>query len=141
MAKPMIRRADEVDEAIGEFIHEGFTRYGEQCGVTLNYDEFCFVAEDDGIITGVITGRAYYNEVHIGDLIVGEDHRRSGLGSKLVRAVEDAYRGKGYDVITLTTFGFQAPEFYQKLGYAAEFIRRRSDPKLDKYFLRKELKA
>ncbi len=83
--------------------------------------------------------KTYYNEVHIGDLIVGEGHRRTGLGKRLVSAVEEAYRGKGYDVITLTTFGFQAPEFYKKLGYTVEFIRKSTDPKLDKVFLRKDL--
>ena len=138
--KPVIRRVDEENDAIGDFIHEGFTAYGKQRGVTLNYDEFCFTAEDgDGNIIGVITGRAYYNEVHIGDLIVDERHRGTGLGSRLVRAAEDAYRDKGYDVVTLTTFGFQAPEFYQKLGYSIEFIRNSKDPKLSKYFLKKTL--
>ena len=140
MNESMIRRVDEENEAIGDFIRNEFTRYGEQNGVALNYDDFCFVAEDpDGSIAGVITGRAYYNEVHIGDLIVGEGHRRTGLGKRLVRTVEEAYRGKGYDVITLTTFGFQAPEFYKKLGYTVEYIRKSKDPKLDKIFLRKDL--
>ena len=138
--KAIIRRVDEESREIGDFIHEGFTAYGKQCGVTLNYDEFCFAAEDgEGKTVGVITGRAYYNEVHIGDLIVDESYRGTGLGSRLVRAAEDAYRGKGYDVVTLTTFGFQAPEFYKKLGYEVEFIRESRDPKLNKYFLKKNL--
>ncbi len=140
MSKAVIRRVDEENEAIGAFIHEGFTRYGEQHGVALNYDDFCFAAEDpDGRVAGVITGRAYYNEVHIADLIVAEDRRGGGLGRRLVGAVEEAFRGRGYDVITLTTFGFQAPEFYKKLGYTVEFIRRSGDPRLDKVFLRKDL--
>lgn len=140
MADIIIKRAADIDERIGDFIHEGFTRYGMQNGVLLHYDEFCFVAEtENGEIVGAVTGRAYYNEVHIGDLIVGEGCRRSGVGSRLVLAVEEAYRGKGYDVVTLTTFGFQAPAFYQKLGYAVEFIRAHQDPKLRKYFLKKEL--
>ena len=135
-----IKRVDEVDSRIGDFIHEEFVFYGEQNGVVLNYDEFCFVAEDDeGNIAGVITGRAYYSEVHIGDLIVSRECRKSGVGSKLVRAVEDAYKGKGYNKITLTTFGFQAPEFYKKLGYEVEFIRDDNDPKLRKFFLAKAL--
>ena len=135
-----IRRMEEESPETGDFIHEEFVRYGNQNGVALNYDEFCFAAENEaGEITGVITGRAYYNEVHIGDLIVGEASRGSGLGSRLVRTVEDAYRGRGYDVVTLTTFGFQAPEFYRKLGYQVEFIRENKDPKLCKYFLRKDL--
>ena len=138
--KPVIRRIEEESREIGDFIHEGFTAYGKQCGVTLNYDEFCFAAEDgEGKTVGVITGRAYYNEVHNGDLIVDESYRGTGPGSRLVHAVEDAYRGKGYDVVTLTTFGFQAPEFYKKLGYEVEFIRESRDPKLNKYFLKKNL--
>lgn len=140
MTESIIRRIDEEDPRVGDFIHEGFTRYGEQNGVVLNYDGFCFAAEtSEGKIAGVITGRAYYNEVHIGDLIVDEQYRGTGLGSRLVRAVENAYKGKGYDVITLTTFGFQAPEFYKKLGYTVEFIRESKDPKLNKYFLKKQL--
>lgn len=136
----IIKRVEESDDRIGEFINTEFVFYGEQNGVVLNYDEFCFAAEnEDGKILGVITGRAYYNEVHIGDLIVDRDCRRSGLGSKLVGAVEENYKGKGYEKITLTTFGFQAPEFYKKLGFKVEFIREDKDPKLCKFFLAKEL--
>ena len=135
----IIKRVEEIDDKIGDFINKEFSQYGMQNEVELNYEEFCFVAEDEGRIAGVITGRAYYNEVHIGDLIVGKDLRKSGIGSKLVHAVEDAYKGKGYEKITLTTFGFQAPEFYKKLGYELEFVREDKDPKLSKYFLMKKL--
>ena len=135
-----IKRISEKDEAAGRFINEEFTVFAEENKVVLNYDDFCFTAEDDeGNIIGAITGRAYYNEVHIADLIIGRDHRRSGLGSRLVREVEDAYRDKGYEKITLTTFGFQAPEFYKKLGYEVEYIREDKDPDLRKYFLAKSI--
>ena len=133
-----IKRVDE-DERIGEFINVEFSNYATDCEVNLNFEEFCFVAEDEGKIAGVIVGRAYYNEVHIGDLIVGKDYRKEGVGSKLVAAVENAYKGKGYDKIALTTFGFQAPEFYKKLGYELEYVRKDSDPKLSKYFYLKRI--
>ena len=140
MAAETVKRVNEMDELIGDFIHTQFVHYGDQNNVILNYDEFCFVAENSGgKIVGAITGRAYYNEVHIIDLIVDEGHRRGGVGKQLVRAVEASYQNKGYDVITLTTFGFQAPEFYRKLGYTIEFIRTHKDPKLSKYFLKKAL--
>ena len=104
-----VKRVDEINDSIGEFINREFTVFGQESGVELNYDEFCFVAEDDaGQLLGVITGRAYYNEVHIGDLIIGKGHRKSGIGSKLVEEVEKAYRGKGYEKITLTTFPVKA---------------------------------
>jgi ribosomal protein S18 acetylase RimI-like enzyme len=135
-----VKRAEEIDDRIGEFINREFTVFGNESGVELNYDEFCFVAEDDdGQLLGAITGRAYYNEVHIGDLIIGKEHRKSGIGRKLVEEVENTYKGKGYEKITLTTFGFQAPEFYKKLGYETEFVRVDKEPKLSKYFLAKPL--
>ena len=126
------------DEDI-EFINVEFSEYAADCDVALNFEEFCFVAEDDGKIVGVITGRAYYNEVHIGDLIVAKAYRREGVGSKLVEAVENAYKDKGYEKIALTTFGFQAPEFYKKLGYELEFVRKDNDSKLSKYFYLKKI--
>ena len=127
------------DDRICEFTDVEFSDYATECNVELNFEEFCFVAKDNGNIAGVIIGRAYYNEVHIGDLIIGKGYRRDGIGSKLVASVEEAYNGKGYEKIALTTFGFQAPEFYKKLGYTVEFIRNSEDPKLIKYFLKKAL--
>jgi ribosomal protein S18 acetylase RimI-like enzyme len=133
-----IKRVTETD-TIDKFTDIEFSDYATDCDVALNYEEFCFVAEDGGIIAGVVIGRAYYNEIHIGDLIVGKGYRREGIGSKLVAAVEDAYKGKGYEKIALTTFGFQAPDFYKKLGYELEFVREDKNPKLSKYFYLKKI--
>ena len=135
-----IVRMDDTNEAINNFIDVEFTEYGKEKGVDVNYEDFLFIAkDDDGEIIGAITGHAYYNEVYVGDLIIGKNHRREGLGSKLIKAVEDAFKGKGYDIMTLTTFGFQAPVFYQKLGFEIEFIREQKDTKINKYFLLKKL--
>ncbi len=136
----IIKRADDLTTGIDDFINEEFSDYARESEVALNYEDFTFAAwNESNEIIGVITGRAYYNEVHIGDLIVDKRYRRSGLGSRLVNAVECEYSNKGYDKITLTTFGFQAPEFYKKLGYELEFIRKDPDPKLCKYFYSKPM--
>ena len=38
--------------------------------------------------------------------------------------------------INLTTYDFQAPDFYKKCGYEVEFVRKnKEEPKLTKYFL------
>ena len=66
-------------------------------------------------------------------------YRGQNIGTKLVQAVEEEYRNKGFEKISLTTFGFQAPEFYKKLGYTLEFVREDKDPKLSKYFYCKAL--
>ena len=134
----VIKRLSETDDRVGQFINEAFTDFSIKSNVVLNFEEYCFAAEnDEGEIIGVITGRAYYNEVHISDLIIDEKYRRISLGSELVKKVEEEYSGRGYEKITLTTFGFQAPEFYKKLGYSLEFVREDKDPKLSKYFYSK----
>ena len=135
-----IIKKSEPEEQVGNFINEAFIDYAKSSELDLNYEEYWFVAEDtNGNIIGSITGRAYYNEVHIGDLIVDKACRGNGLGSRLVSTVEDDYRKKGYAFVTLTTFGFQAPEFYRKLGYRIEFVRQNENPDLNKYFFRKDL--
>ena len=74
--------------------------------------------------------------VHISDLIILEEYRKKHLGTKLVQAVEEYYKDKGFENINLTTYGFQAPEFYKKCGFQVEFIREnKNNPKLTKYFL------
>ena len=88
----IIKRVSDIDDQIGEFINKEFAEYGVQSGVELNFEEFHFVAEDeDGKVIGVITGRAYYNEVYIGDLIIDKNIRRNGLGRQLVEAVEKSH--------------------------------------------------
>ena len=140
MSEIKIREISELTEEISLFTDEQFSRYAEGNGLDLNYDDFIFVAEDeDGKLVGVIKGRATYNEVHIGDLIIDASRRRNRLGSRLVGCVEEKYRGQGYTILSLTTFGFQAPEFYKKLGFELEFVRENEDPRLNKYFFRKAL--
>lgn len=86
----------------------------------------------------MIKGHSYYNEIHIADLIVLEEYRGKHIGTKLIEAVEKHFLGKGFEIITLTTYEFQAPEFYKKCGFEVEFIRENEkNPKLTKYFLRK----
>ena len=135
----IVKKTEEEDR-VGKFVNEAFTDYAINSQVDLNFEEYWFVAEDEsGEIIGTITGRAYYNEVHIGDLIIDKRFRGQDIGTKLVKAVEEEYQNKGFDKITLTTFGFQAPEFYKKLGYSLEFVREDKDPKLSKYFYCKAL--
>ena len=135
-----IVRKTEPEECVDEFVSAAFSDYAMSNDVALNYEDYWFVAEDDeGNIIGSITGRAYYNEVHIGDLIIDKNCRGQNIGTKLVTVVEEEYRRKGFAKVSLTTFGFQAPEFYKKLGYSLEFVREDPDPKLSKYFYCKAL--
>lgn len=125
----------EIDDELGRFIDESFEAYARKNEVTCNYEDFSFVAKDGDKIVGTINGHSYYNSVHISDLIVSEECRGQDIGSMLVRKVEDKYKGRNMEYICLTTYAFQAREFYEKLGYEVEYVRKSRNEKLTKYFL------
>lgn len=136
----ILRQVDQTDERIDNFIRGVFSVHSEEHQLVSSFREYCFVAEDDnGNIIGAITGHSLYSEVYISELVVDPGYRGTGLGSKLIGAVEEAFTGKGFDKLTVTTYEFQAPLFYQKLGFRVEYIREDKEPKLNKYFLVKEL--
>ena len=130
-----IEYKETVDEELGELINTGFNEFADKNNVVCNYSPFCFIAKENNEVVGIITGHSYYKEVHIGDLIVLEQHRKKNIGRQLINAVENYHKGKGLRQITLTTYSFQAPEFYKKCGFVMEFVREDiEDQKLNKYF-------
>ena len=132
----MIIEYNENLEGVSRIIDTEFNKYAIKNEVECNYTPFNFVAKEDNKIIGIITGHSYYKEVHISDLIVIEEYRNKHIGSKLVKKVEDYFKDKGFENINLTTYNFQAPEFYKKCGFEIEFVREnKENSKLNKYFL------
>lgn len=135
-----IESVDPYAEALGEWIDAAFDGFAGQHGVTCHYTPFAFAAKQDGTLLGVIKGHTMYREAHISELIVAEEHRGKGIGTRLLAAAEAFFAGKGFDNLNLTTYRFQAPEFYRKHGFTLEFIREnRECPALAKYFFVKEI--
>ena len=131
-----IEYIENLNEEFYKMIDTEFNKYAIKNNVTCNYRPFNFVAKEDNKVIGIITGHSYYSEVHIGDLIVLEDYRNKHIGTKLMETVENYYKDKGFENMNLTTYGFQATEFYKKCGFKVEFIREnKENPKLNKYFL------
>ena len=131
-----IEYEENLDEEIYKIINTEFNKYAIKNEVECNYKPFAFVAREDEEIIGIITGHSYYKEVHISDLIIYEKYRNKHIGTKLVETVENYFENKGFENINLTTYGFQAPEFYKKCGFKVDFIREnKGNPKLTKYFL------
>ncbi|MCN9240480.1 GNAT family N-acetyltransferase [Streptomyces sp. RY43-2] len=50
-------------------------------------------------------------------LWVRKESRREGWGSRLLLAAEEEARRRGCDRVCVSSFTFQAPEFYQRHGY------------------------
>lgn len=131
-----IEYKEVLDDELGDLLGIEFEKYAKKNNIVCDYTPFNFVAKENGKVIGMITGHSYYKEVHIGDLIVLEEYRNKHIGTKLIANVEEYYKNKGFENMNLTTYAFQAPDFYKKNGFEVEFVREsKSNPKLNKYFL------
>ena len=113
-----VRITDEVDEtAIAELrariIAYNVARTGFADGRSLG----CFVRDSDGQMIAGLDGFSWGGYVKIEWLWVHDDHRQRGLGTQLVRAAEAEATRRGCDVVRVDSHTFQAPGFYEKLGY------------------------
>lgn len=131
-----IEYSENLDDDICSLIDAEFNKFADKNGVVCDYTSFGFIAKEDNKVVGVIKGHSAYKELHISELIILEQYRGKNIGTKLIEAVEKYCADNGFESITLSTFDFQAPEFYKKCGYEVEFIREnKKNPKLTKYFL------
>ena len=76
-----------------------------------------FARDPAGEIRGGLLGYVWAEWLHVTHLWVAEGFRGRGLGARLLAAAEEeASRAKARGAF-LSTFDFQAPEFYAKYGY------------------------
>ncbi|MBQ9674029.1 MAG: GNAT family N-acetyltransferase [Ruminococcus sp.] len=76
-----------------------------------------FVDSYGNIIAGCIARMYCWHVLYVDILWVDEKYRKKGLGSKLLKYVEDNAAKKGCYLVHLDTFDFQAKDFYIKHGY------------------------
>lgn len=130
---------DKLNDDIKELIDYEFDKYAEKNGVKSDYKKFNFVARDGSNIIGVINGHSCYDEIHISDFIVVEEYRNKHIGSMLIKKVEEYFKDTDFENFNLTTYEFQAPRFYENMGYKLEYVRKNSrNSKLNKYFYSKK---
>jgi len=72
--------------------------------------------QNDNVLGGIIV-TFLWNGMEINSLWVDESIRKQGWGHKLMKVVEDEAIKRGCTVAYTNTFPWQAPEFYEKLGY------------------------
>ncbi|MER7764439.1 GNAT family N-acetyltransferase [Streptomyces sp. NPDC097619] len=70
-----------------------------------------------GELIGGLTAWTWGGLLGIEMLWVREDSRKDGWGAKLLRAAEEEARRRGCDRASVSSFTFQAPEFYRRQGY------------------------
>jgi GNAT superfamily N-acetyltransferase len=88
-------------------------------------------------VEGGLRGEIYWNWLTIYQLVIPQDVRGKGIGSRLLQNAEEFARQNGCVGVWLDTFSFQAPAFYRKRGYE-EFAELSCYPNdVSRIFLRK----
>lgn len=79
----------------------------------------CLVAESDGAIAGFILTETAGAQAHIITIDVLAEHRRSGMGTTLLREAEQRFQARGVREVHLETAHDNAPAiaFWHKHGY------------------------
>ncbi len=99
-----------------------------------------YIIKDDGKIIAGIKICLYRNEcMFISVLFVDEEYRCKGLGSGLLKHVEEEAKSRRIKLIHLDTFDFQAKDFYLKQGYEIFGILDDCPRGHKRYYLKKYL--
>jgi ribosomal protein S18 acetylase RimI-like enzyme len=130
-----IELVEKISKETEERMRKGLVEYESSHGIDVNYKRFSLIIRDENRIVGVLNAYTAFAEVYVDDLWIDKSYRGKGYGRKLLQALEDHFKGEGFNNINLVTSEFQAPDFYKKCGFKVEFIRINSkNPKLTKTF-------
>ena len=80
----------------------------------------CIRGETGEVIAG-FDGYTWGGCCELSHIWVHEQHRGRGLGALLLRSAEAEATARGCAQVVLATHSFQAPEFYERMGYERKF--------------------
>lgn len=99
------------------------------------------VHDDVGAVAGGAVGRTWGECCELMQLWVHEAQRGRGVGARLMALLEDEAARRGCTLVYLTTFSFQAPDFYARLGYEVVLETRGYTGQIVRYTMHKHLPA
>ena len=112
-----ITDGDPTPEDLKE-LSTGLLSHHASKGHPRTWKKFCIFLKDEHKKphAGVIVTFTW-NGMHIDSLWVEESSRGNDYGSTLMRMAEDEAIKRGCTIAYTDTFSYQAPNFYEKLGY------------------------
>jgi GNAT superfamily N-acetyltransferase len=113
-----IIKEEKPEEGAWGIIGRGVAAYNRDQAGDNQFQRVCYVLNDpDGKTVGGVLAEIYWGWLYIDLLWIDEELRRNGYGTSLMARIEEEARQMGATNAYLDTFSFQAPEFYENLGY------------------------
>jgi GNAT superfamily N-acetyltransferase len=97
-----------------------------------------YIRDGSGALLGGLIAETYWGWLYIDRLLLREALRGQGYGRRLMQQAEQIARERGCMRAYLTTFSFQARDFYQKLGYRVVGQLDDYPPGMAYYWMRKD---
>ena len=109
-------------ETLGSFLADRIYEFNAKA---TGYDDGRLIAgcirNDAGEIIAGFNGHTWGGCCKLSHVWVDESRRRQGLGALLLRAAEAEAVSRGCRRVVLATHSFQAPGFYERLGYERKY--------------------
>jgi ribosomal protein S18 acetylase RimI-like enzyme len=104
--------------AVSRKLWDGLVRFNRKTAGPLRYTRVVLSVRDSaGRVLGGLILQSYWKETYVELLWLSEKARRLGFGRRLVQEAERRARRRGSLLLHLNTYSFQAPGFYEKLGF------------------------
>ena len=120
--------------------HQLYTYNATQTGIDDGQWLAIFLRDQQETIKAGLKGWTWCGSCYIQALWVHETLRGHDIGTQLLQSAEHEARARGCDHMVLTSFSFQAPGFYQKLGYEVFAVLDEHPRSHRDYFLHKWLR-
>ena len=133
-AKARVRKTRVVAERkdarkIARQLWRGLIWFNRKTAGPFNYTRTVLtVRSEGGKVLGGLILQSYWNESYVELLWLSSRARKQGLGRELMAEAERRARRRGSKLLHLNTYSFQAPGFYEKLGFR-RFGRMSGSPK------------
>jgi RimJ/RimL family protein N-acetyltransferase len=125
-----------------EALGRGLSEHGAPVTGSPGFRPLAVLARDaDGALVGGCSGQVSWNWLHVQLLWLDPAHRGTGLGARIMDAIEEAARRRGCTDAHLDTFSWQAAPFYERRGYTRFATLEDYPPGERRHFLRKRLVA
>jgi len=105
-----------------EQVHAWLGEHAGGYGVSDDMQALGWKVNRAGETVGILTGRLMWDWIFVKMLAVAPNYQRQGIGRMLMEKAETYAKEYQLTGIHLDTFTYQAPAFYEKLGYV-EFGR------------------
>jgi len=129
-----------LDQEIVAALGRGLTDHALPVTGVPGFNPVAVVARDGGGgLIGAVSGTINWNWLHVALFWIAADARRGGLGSTLLRRLEEVAVQRGCTNAHLDTFSYQARPFYEGHGYTLFATLEDYPTGHQRFFLRKKL--